>query len=151
MVDTSRFWLLLVILQAASADDTLTFAEVSRKCRAKKWLRSHQKYMCDQPFQGDQPVIQRDQTTLVWGTAPSFAGDSVQVDIDGQLVANGNITGGTWRATLPPQNASFKSTITVSAAGGSEPLTARIHVSFGDVILCAGQVSQTSQTATLAR
>jgi hypothetical protein len=91
-----------------------------------------------EPFQGGA-VIQRGVPTVVWGAAPSYAGDSVQVSVDGKLAANGKIAGGEWRAELPAQSASFKSTIIVSAAGGTEPLVAHITVSFGDVLLCGGQ------------
>jgi hypothetical protein len=111
-------WVLLLLLPACKGlGDVLTFAD---------------------PFQGGA-VIQRDVTTLLWGTAPSWAGTSVQITVDGQYVANGNITSGAWRAELPAQNASFKSKVTVSAAGGTEPAVSSIEVKFGDVVLCGGQ------------
>mmetsp|Transcript_72451 Transcript_72451/g.212309 ORF Transcript_72451/g.212309 Transcript_72451/m.212309 type:complete len:498 (+) Transcript_72451:90-1583(+) len=84
------------------------------------------------PFLGQGTVIQREATNVLWGTSSEKA---VTVKLDGKVVANAPVVKGAWTASLPAEHASFNRTLTITDASGSRSQV----VSFGDVIMCAGQ------------
>ncbi|HMP81582.1 MAG TPA: sialate O-acetylesterase [Verrucomicrobiota bacterium] len=85
------------------------------------------------PMFGDNMVLQRDRTNIVWGwTVP---GQTVRVDIAGQIATATAGADGRWQARLMPPETGGPYTLTVT--GGTNVLFTNVLV--GDVWLCGGQ------------
>jgi hypothetical protein len=91
-------------------------------------------------------VLQRGQYVAVWGV-------SEEKEVGLKLLASGGSevsvsakvnSSGIWMVHLPPQQAAFNRTLTVTDSSGSQHEV----VSFGETVLCAGQSNMGMQVGT---
>ena len=100
-------------------------------------------------------VLQRDEYTPVWGTAAP--GQSVKVSLGGNVVRAVTNSSGIWLVHLPPQPAQYNVSLSVSLQTASHPVVSaatesvQTVVSFGEVILCAGQSNMGMQVGPSER
>lgn len=80
-------------------------------------------------------VLQHGVETAVWGSSKPV--EALTLTLGGsKSFSMSSDKDGKWKLILPPQQISWKTTLTVSAADGSHATTV---VSFGVVVMCAGQ------------
>ncbi len=85
------------------------------------------------PMFGDNMVLQRDKTNVIWGWAKP--GESIQVALGGQTASAVTKPDGAWQARLLPPNS--RNSLTMEIRGPQTVVFTNILV--GDVWLCGGQ------------
>jgi hypothetical protein len=93
-------------------------------------------------------VLQRGKDVIVWGPSADVSG-KVTLKLDGGAAVAGAGAAGRWTATLPAQPAGYNHALTVSDGTGATATVRR--VSFGEVMLCAGQSNMGMQVGPSPR
>ena len=91
-------------------------------------------------FTGNATVLLHNSSAQIWGTAVSV--QALDIYLDGEKVASNvpvDPTNSSWEATLPPVRTGYNRTVKFVPSSGGQSYTTLI--SFGYVLLCAGQVS----------